>query len=59
MGGLLDGLWSSNLLGGDRRAALEAAGTQQWLALLDRCARIAAITVSRPGANPPTSAELD
>ncbi len=59
MGGLVDGLWSANLLGGDRRAALDAAGPQQWLALLERCARIAAITVSRPGANPPTAAELD
>jgi fructokinase len=26
--------------------------------VLARCVRIAAITVSRPGANPPTSAEL-
>jgi fructokinase len=59
MGGLVDGLWSANLLGGDRRRALEAAGPQQWLAVLERCARIAAITVSRPGANPPTAAELD
>ncbi|MGY4643528.1 carbohydrate kinase family protein [Cellulomonas sp. URHB0016] len=58
MGGLIDGLWSAGLLGGDRREALadvDAATVEQVLA---RCVRIAAITVSRPGANPPTSAEL-
>jgi fructokinase len=58
MGGLVDGLWSAGLLGGDRRDALRAAGPEVWTAVLERCARIAAITVSRPGANPPTAAEL-
>ncbi|GIG28584.1 fructokinase [Cellulomonas marina] len=59
MGGLIDGLWSAGLLGPDRRAALAAIDADALTAVLARCVRIAAITVSRPGANPPTSAELD
>ena len=58
MGGLIDGLWSAGLLGADRRAALRAIDAQALTSVLERCARIAAITVSRPGANPPTVAEL-
>ena len=59
MGGLIDGLWSAGLLGAERRAQLHAADAEAWARVLTRCARIAAITVSRPGANPPTSAELE
>ena len=59
MAGLIDGLWSAGLLGGDRRAALHLADAGVWTAVLTRCARIAAITVGRPGANPPTRSELD
>ncbi|WP_081784835.1 carbohydrate kinase [Cellulomonas sp. KRMCY2] len=59
MGGLIDGLWSADLLGGDRRQALRAGSDATWRTVLERCARIAAITVSRAGANPPTRAELD
>lgn len=59
MGGLVDGLWSAGLLGGERRAALAAADDATLRQVLRRCAEIAAITVSRPGANPPTAAELD
>lgn len=59
MGGLIDGLWSAGLLGAEHRDALRAAGPEVWRGVLHRCARIAAITVSRPGANPPTAAELD
>lgn len=58
MGGLVDGLWSAGLLGADRREALRAVDAETVAAVLTRCARIAAITVSRPGANPPTSADL-
>lgn len=58
MGGLIDGLWSAGLLGADRRAALRTADAGVVERILRRCAKIAAITVSRPGANPPTSAEL-
>lgn len=59
MGGLIDGLWGAHLLGADARAALHAAEPEVWQRVLTRCARIAAITVSRAGANPPTSAEVD
>ncbi len=58
MGGLVDGLWSAGLLGADRREALHAIDEETLTAVLERCVRIAAITVSRPGANPPTAAEL-
>ena len=59
MSGLLDGLWSAGLLGASHRIALGGAGAEVLVPVLERCARIAAITVSRPGANPPTAAELD
>lgn len=59
MGGLVDGLWSAGLLGAQRREALRAVDAETLTAVLTRCTRIAAITVSRPGADPPTSAELD
>jgi len=58
MGGLIDGLWGAGLLGAERREALRAIDDATLTAILERCARIAAITVSRPGANPPGSAEL-
>ncbi len=59
MAGLVDGLWSAGLLGADRRAALGAAPAATVEQILTRCALIATITVSRPGADPPTTAELD
>lgn len=58
MSGLIDGLWTAGLLGADRRAALAAIDKDTLVAILERSARIAAITVSRAGANPPWSAEL-
>jgi len=58
MGGLIDGLWSAGVLGRDRRPALESIDDATLTGILERCARIAAITVSRAGANPPGSAEL-
>lgn len=58
MGGLIDGLWSAGLLGADAREALHAVDRDTVEQVLVRCARIAAITVSRPGANPPTTADL-
>lgn len=58
MGGLIDGLWSAELLGSERREALRTVDTNVLQGILERSARIAAITVSRPGANPPRSAEI-
>lgn len=58
MSGLIDGLWSAGLLGGHRRDALRGIDLPAVTSILDRCARIAGITVSRSGANPPTRADL-
>ena len=58
MGGLIDGLWSAELLGVERREALRTITDDVLTAIIERCTRIAAITVSRPGANPPGRAEL-
>lgn len=58
MAGLIDGLWGAGLLGPDARAALRAVDEATLRGVLERCAVIAAITVSRPGANPPTAAEV-
>lgn len=55
MSGLIDGLWSAGLL---QSRAIADLSTASLLTLLNHCARIAAITVSRPGANPPTRLEL-
>ena len=59
MGGLIDGLWSAGLLGAGRRDALHDVDAATVESVLTRCARIAAITVSRSGANPPSLAELE
>lgn len=59
MGGLIDGLWTAGLLGAKRREDLASAPAAVVSAVLERCARIAAITVSRAGANPPSSEELE
>lgn len=58
MGALLDGLWSANLLGAARRDALRTIPAADTEALLTRCAAVAAVTVSRAGANPPWADEL-
>ncbi len=58
MSGLIDGLWTKGLLGAQHKAALRAIDLATVGVILDRCARIAGITVSRSGANPPTRAEL-
>jgi len=59
MGGLIDGLWSVGLLGAEARPALHDVDSAVVEDVLVRCARIAALTVSRPGADPPSLAELD
>ncbi len=58
MSGLIDGLWSAGVLGADKREALADIDEPTLRKVLERCARIAGITVSRAGANPPSSEEL-
>jgi fructokinase len=57
--GLLDGLRRANLVGGARREALAAIDEATLVSIIDAAALIAAITCSRPGADPPTRAEFD
>jgi len=57
--GLLDGLHRADLSGGSRRAALEAIDESTLISVIDSAALVAAITCSRPGADPPTRAEVD
>lgn len=58
MAALVDGLWGADLLGADARERLRAIDRPTVERVLVRCAVVAAITVSRAGANPPTSADL-
>ncbi|MGZ6601032.1 MAG: PfkB family carbohydrate kinase, partial [Gaiellaceae bacterium] len=57
--GLLDGLHRADLVGGARRDALAAIDEATLGSVVDAAALIAAITCSRPGAEPPTRAEVD
>ena len=57
-GGLVDALWSAGLLGADRRGALARVGTDVLAGCVAAAGEVAAVTVSRPGADPPTRAEL-
>jgi fructokinase len=57
--GLLDGLRRADLIGGARRAALAAIDESSLVSVLDTASLIAAITCSRPGADPPTRTEVD
>ena len=59
MAGLIDGLWSADLLGADRREQLHAMQAETVQTAMSHAARIAAIVVSRAGANPPTRNELE
>ncbi|MEU4362128.1 carbohydrate kinase [Promicromonospora sp. NPDC023987] len=58
MGALIDGLWEHELLGADRRDALNAVDPATVQQIVDRCCTVAAITVSRAGANPPSRMEI-
>ena len=58
MSGLIDGLWSQGCLGAAARDDLATISTDIITYVLTRCVGIAAVTVSRAGANPPTLAEL-
>jgi fructokinase len=56
--GLLDALAAADLLGVERAEQLRAISTGSLAAALRHAARVAAVTCSRPGADPPTRAEL-
>ncbi|MBK5248635.1 MAG: carbohydrate kinase [Actinomycetales bacterium] len=59
MAGLIDALWAADLLGADRREALVAIDSETLRSAMEWAAEIAAITVSRAGANPPWRNELE
>ena len=56
--GLIDALWERGRLGADGRAALAALPREEVTEVLEHAARAAAVTVSRPGADPPYRHEL-
>ncbi len=58
MAALLDHLAGAGLLGADRRQALRAVGTDLVEGMLRHAVRVAAVTCTRPGADPPTRTEL-
>jgi fructokinase len=55
---LVDALWERDRLGGDRREALRDLPADEVAEVLGHAARAAAVTVSRPGADPPHRHEL-
>jgi fructokinase len=57
--GLLDGLHRADLIGGMHRDQLAAIDESTLVSILDAASLGAAITCSRPGADPPSRAELD
>lgn len=57
--GLLDGLRRADLIGAARHGALAAIDEATLVEVLDEASLISAITCSRPGADPPTRAQLD
>jgi fructokinase len=57
--GLLDGLRRADLVGGARRDALAAIDDATLGSVIDEAVLVAAVTCSRPGADPPTRAEVD
>jgi fructokinase len=59
MAGLLDALWGSGLLGGDRRTELRAIGLDALTVALEAASLSSALTVARAGADLPDRAALD
>jgi fructokinase len=57
--GLLDALHRADLIGASRREAIATIDESTLASVVDAAALAAAITCSRPGANPPTRAEVD
>lgn len=58
MTGLIDALWTRDLLGGERRSALAAIDTAALEDVLRAATRASALTVTRPGADLPDRAAL-
>lgn len=58
MAGALHALDKIALLGADKRQRLAALDTDTWRTVLLQASTVAALTVSRPGANPPDHDEL-
>lgn len=58
MGAIIDALWSLDLLGASKREALENITSVQVDFVMERARKVAAVTVSRAGANPPWVTEL-
>ncbi|WP_432477466.1 PfkB family carbohydrate kinase [Nocardioides sp. GXQ0305] len=56
--GLIDALWKRGLLGADRRDRLRDAPRDLAVDVTAQAARAAAVTVGRPGADPPYRSEL-
>lgn len=59
MSGLLDALANAGVLQADRKAELGALAPAALSEILEHAGRVAAYTCTRPGADPPTRAELD
>ncbi len=55
---LIDGLWQRDLLGAEHRETLRTLPAGTWGEVLTWAATVAAVTVSRPGADPPFRHEL-
>ncbi|GAA1978188.1 carbohydrate kinase [Nocardioides panacihumi] len=55
---VIDGLWDLGVLGGAARGALRALRGDGWRRVLEHATAAAAITVTRPGADPPRRGEL-
>ncbi|WP_028659154.1 PfkB family carbohydrate kinase [Nocardioides insulae] len=56
--GLLDELWARGAVGPRARERLHSLGDEDWWRILGRAGSIAAVTVSRPGADPPYRHEI-
>lgn len=55
---VIDELWELGLLGAEARPALRALGEEGWRSVLEQAVAVAAVTVGRPGADPPYRSEL-
>lgn len=59
MGAILDAMWSLGFVGAESRHMLRQLDEAAVLTILNRAAAVSNVTVSRAGANPPWSHELD